>query len=248
MRWPRRRFGGRSLPARGSRLPRRGAAGPGIAGGSAAAPSHSRACGSPPAWEDRGCSRTSFPGCSACGVRKRAGHAWISREICPRVRHGQQNATEGILPGNFGRFFRFLQKGRSTEGWNLSLLERSPAFPWNCSPKCRPRRETLPVPTLSVTPSHTQHGDAPPWGTPSALLLRAGRGQGPPPRPCCPQPCPSGPWTGGCSALLTPSDFCSFSCHQLPPWEGKKHLPVPPEAEPHSPHCENPLQQEHLSL
>lgn len=94
----------------------------------------------------------------------------------------------------------------------------------------------------------TQHGDLPPWGTPSALLLRAGRGQGPPPRPCCPQPCPSGPWTGGCSALLTPSDFCSFSCHQLPPWEGKKHLPVPPEAEPRSPRGENPLQQEHLSL
>lgn len=184
---------------------------------------------------------------------KRGGHAWISREICPRVRHGQQNATEGILPGNSGRFFRFLQKGRSTEGWNLSLLERSPAFPWNCYPKCRPRRETLPGPTLSVTPSDTQHGDLPPWGTPSALLLRAGRGQGPPPRPCCPQPCPSGPWTGGCSALLTPSDFCSFSCHKLPPWEGKKHLPVPPEAEPHSPlgcaaRGENPLQQEHLCL
>lgn len=67
----------------------------------------------------------------------------------------------------------------------------------------------LPVPTLSVTPSDTQHGDAPLCGTPNALP-GAGGGQGPAPRPCCPQ-------AGGCSGLLTSSDSCSPLCHK----EGK---------------------------
>lgn len=111
-------------------------------------------------------------------------------------------------------------EGRSTEDWNLSLLKHFPSFLGNCFPKSQPRSETLPVPTLSVTPST----EMPLPGGLQVPSLEQGVHRSHLPIPAVPSRVPQVPRQEDVqldAILFASSNFCRLLCHKLPHWEEK---------------------------